>query len=164
MLKIEAQWDRQSPWAISPGNIPEAIVCHIGLKGVTIMRDEASPGKQCKVCEALNCERQAYTGGYCSRHYQQIRRNGRLTPEREYSKRGHYCKAASCQEPQAARGYCFRHYQQVRRHGRLTPERERIWGRTGCKVSGCPDAHVARGYCKHHYMSHYYLPRRQEVE
>ena len=35
--------------------------------------------------EAEDCEAEARTAGFCPRHYQQIRRHGRLTPEREYS-------------------------------------------------------------------------------
>ena len=113
-------------------------------------------------CKAQNCTRNARTAGYCPRHYQQIRRHGRLTPEREYQHRGDHCQAAGCQQPEVARGFCFRHYQQVRRYGRLTPERERIYGRKSCGVPGCNANHAARGYCKRHYMTDYYLPQRLE--
>ena len=110
------------------------------------------------LCVAQDCSRPARTAGYCPRHYQQVRRHGRLTPEREYKKRGTQCSVANCQEPQIAKEYCFRHYQQLRRYGRLTPERERIYGRQNCQVPGCADKHASRGYCKRHYMSEYYLP------
>ena len=113
-------------------------------------------------CNAPGCEREARTAGYCPRHYQQIRRHGRLTPEREYFQRGGQCKAHRCRQPEVARGYCFRHYQQIRRYGRLTPERERLYGRKHCSVAGCGERHAARGYCKRHYMSHYYLPRQAD--
>jgi hypothetical protein len=111
-------------------------------------------------CQAPDCLQQARTAGYCPRHYQQVRRHGRLTPEREYSQRGPTCCAKACNEPEVARGYCFRHYQQIRRYGRLTPERERVYGRQTCKIPGCDDKHAARGYCKRHYMTHYYLPQQ----
>lgn len=117
-------------------------------------------GKWYPVCKASGCSRHARTAGYCPRHYQQIRRHGRLTPEREYAQRGTVCSVERCQEDQVAKGYCFRHYQQIRRYGRLTPERERLYGRTVCQVDGCQEPHSARGYCKRHYMSEYYLPRR----
>ena len=123
------------------------------------MEKNVIKGKWQPVCKAEGCEYMARTNGYCPRHYQQIRRHGRLTPEREYHKRGTYCIVEQCQEPQIAKGYCFRHYQQIRRYGRLTPERERIYGRKGCQVAGCDEKHSARGYCKSHYMSIYYLPR-----
>lgn len=113
-------------------------------------------------CKAQGCERPARTAGYCPRHYQQIRRHGRLTPEREYHSRQGACQAQGCDHSEIARGYCFRHYQQVRRYGRLTPERERLYGRTHCQVPGCSARHAARGYCKKHYMQEYYLPRQGE--
>ena len=121
-------------------------------------------GKWYPVCKAPQCSRQARTAGYCPRHYQQVRRHGRLTPEREYAHRGNTCGVENCQEGQVAKGYCFRHYQQVRRYGRLTPERERLYGRSVCKVPGCDEKHSSRGYCKRHYMSEYYLPRRSTFE
>ena len=125
----------------------------------TVIRGKWKPG-----CKADGCDREARTTGYCPRHYQQIRRHGRLTPEREYHKRGDECVVDGCQEPQIAKGYCFRHYQQVRRYGRLTPERERVYGRQRCQVPGCEGKHSARGYCKRHYMSEFYLPRLAEAE
>ncbi len=108
-------------------------------------------------CRAPECGAGARTVGYCPKHYQQIRRHGRLTPEREYCSRGGVCVVGGC-----AKGLCFRHYQQIRRYGRLTPERERAYGRTGCRVPGCQEAHSSRGFCKRHYMSEYYLPLKQD--
>ena len=112
-------------------------------------------------CIAHYCDKAARTAGYCPRHYQQIRRHWRLTPEREYGQREGICQAVECQHVEVARGYCFRHYQQIRRYGRLTPEREREYGRKTCQVAGCPERHAARGYCKKHYMAEYYLPRQE---
>jgi hypothetical protein len=112
------------------------------------------------LCKADGCEMDARSSGFCPRHYQQIRRHGRLTPEREYGKRGSGCVVQGCGEEQAAKGYCFRHYQQVRRYGRLTPERERIYGRKLCLVPDCLEKHSSRGFCKKHYMSEYYLPKQ----
>ena len=116
-------------------------------------------GSSVEVCQAPGCRREARTAGFCPRHYQQMRRHGRLTPEREYQSRGPACTAEQCDKPQVAKGLCFRHYQQVRRYGRLTPERERAYGRTSCRIKGCQEPHSSRGYCKRHYMSDYYLPQ-----
>jgi hypothetical protein len=113
-------------------------------------------------CQAPHCGRASRTSGFCPKHYQQMRRHGRLTPEREYRSRGDGCSVDGCAREQIAKGLCFRHYQQIRRYGRLTPERERAYGRTGCRVPGCAQAHSSRGYCKRHYMSEYYLPRKQD--
>jgi len=80
-----------------------------------------------KTCGAPNCDQQAVSAGYCPRHYQQTRRYGRLTPEREYAvstAKQRYCSVSGCEELHISKGFCYRHYQQIRRHGRLTPERE----------------------------------------
>ena len=112
--------------------------------------------KSPRVCPVETCNATAEVAGLCPKHYQQIRRHGHLTPEREYRKRGTTCEAEGCSEAQTAKGYCFRHYQQVRRFGRLTPERERVYGRTHCSHPGCSEPHAARNYCKKHYRSEYY--------
>ena len=122
--------------------------------------DKVIKGKWRPLCRAHNCEQGERTAGYCPRHYQQVRRHGRLTPEREYGHRQGLCKAEDCSQAEVARGFCFRHYQQVRRYGRLTPERERVYGRTTCQMANCPERHAARGYCKKHYMQEFYLPRQ----
>ena len=56
------------------------------------------------------CDGPQVAKGYCFRHYQQMRRYGRLTPERErpYGRTG--CQAPGCCEPHSSRGYCKRHY------------------------------------------------------
>jgi hypothetical protein len=111
-----------------------------------------------KKCAANNCDQFARTVGMCPRHYQQMRRYGRLTPELEYQSRGDRCAAKGCEELPVARGHCARHYQQIRRYGRLTPERERNFNpKPSCMFPGCDAKHAARGYCKKHYMSEYYF-------
>ncbi len=110
-------------------------------------------------CMAPNCGNDARTNGYCPKHYRQIRRYGRLTPEREYSARPDACSVPGCGKRVIAKMLCFKHYQQVRRYGRLRPDKERTYGRTGCVVPGCTSPHLARGYCTRHYMSEYYSPR-----
>ena len=116
------------------------------------------PQSHADLCQAEHCSEKARSAGWCTRHYQQIRRHGRLTPESEHHPKGELCEAPDCDRQQIAKGYCFRHYQQVRRYGHLTPEREREYGRTACKVPGCQSAHAARGYCRRHYLSEYYIP------
>jgi len=102
-------------------------------------------------CSAELCSHDFYAKGYCKRHYTQILRHGRLTPERE---RGNdkTCSAATCDRK--AKGYlpyCRKHARQIKRHGRLTPEREKQYGNTGCLVSGCRWGHRSRGLCTKHY-------------
>ena len=71
-------------------------------------------------CKAAGCARQVSISGHCARHYQQVRKYGRLTPELEYSLGTDLvCGVQGCEAPRIAKGYCTRHYQQVRRRGRL---------------------------------------------
>ena len=80
-------------------------------------------------CKAPDCSAPVDASGSCWKHYQQIRRHGRLTPEREKgnleARKQRSCEAKGCEQPHTAKGYCARHYQQVKMHGRLTPESER---------------------------------------
>ncbi len=101
-------------------------------------------------CLAASCEAKHYAKGYCKKHYTQISRHGRLTPERE---RGvvRVCVAAGCGRTDTVGQYCRKHARQMRTHGRLTPEREHQMGNTGCRVRGCPNKHRAKGYCVKHY-------------
>ena len=55
------------------------------------MDDSLLKNKWRQVCKAETCQDLARTSGFCPRHYQQIRRRRRLTPERKYDKRGTQC-------------------------------------------------------------------------
>ena len=61
-------------------------------------------------CAAPGCARAQVAKGLCFRHYQQVRRRGRLTPERErtYGRKG--CRVPGCAGSHSSRGYCKRHY------------------------------------------------------
>jgi len=109
-------------------------------------------------CQAPECDRPARARGYCPRHYVQVHRYGRLTPEREHGQFNR-CQAEGCERKPVAHGYCGRHYQQIRRHGRLTPERENLTDQRVCRVAGCTEKYAARGFCKKHYMQQYYQGR-----
>ena len=74
--------------------------------------DKVIKGKWRPLCRAHNCEQGERTAGYCPRHYQQVRRHGRLTPERERVYGRTTCQIANCPERHAARGYCKKHYMQ----------------------------------------------------
>ena len=78
-----------------------------------------------QICSADACQRPTKSRGYCGRHYQQIRRHGRLPPEREYlcGSLTSECKVSGCANTWVAKGYCHRHYQQIRRHGHLMSEK-----------------------------------------
>lgn len=103
-----------------------------------------------RTCSATDCEARHYAKGYCKKHYAQILRHGKLTPERE---RGavRVCLVEGCGRTDTIKFYCRKHARQLRVHGRLTPEREHVVGLVGCRVKGCKEPHRAKGYCAVHY-------------
>jgi hypothetical protein len=110
----------------------------------------AAVAVQEKKCNVGDCDARHYAKKYCKKHYTQILRHGKLTPDRE---RGvvRVCKVKGCGRTDTIRWYCRKHARQIRVHGRLTPEREHLMGYEGCRVSGCKGEHRARGYCAKHY-------------
>lgn len=108
------------------------------------------PRRKQKACRLEGCRSRHYAKAYCKKHYTQVLRHGRLTPERE---RGviRICKAPGCSETDTIRYYCRKHARQIRVHGRLTPEREHNMNNEGCSEDGCSGAHRAKGLCAKHY-------------
>ena len=107
-------------------------------------------GRMMRKCTQLDCENKHYAKGFCKKHYTQLARHGRLTPERE---RGivRTCLVEGCARTDTIGQYCRKHARQIRTHGRLTPDREHQMGNTGCRVPGCANKHRAKGYCVKHY-------------
>lgn len=103
-----------------------------------------------RVCSVAGCTARHYAQDYCKKHYAQVLRHGRLTPERE---RGEVrvCKVEGCDRTDTIKWYCRKHARQLRIHGRLTPEREHRLGVDGCQVARCAQPHRAKGYCAKHY-------------
>jgi hypothetical protein len=85
-----------------------------------------------KLCSVLKCENTAHARGLCDKHRTQIRRHGRLTPERELGqpRPKQPCTVEACDSHRVARGLCSRHYSQVRRHGHVLPDRQRARSRS----------------------------------
>ena len=79
------------------------------------MESQIIEGSWRLVCRAEDCNAEARTTGFCPRHYQQIRRHGRLTPEREYSKRNGSCGVDGCEEGQVAKAVVVRTKKEYRR-------------------------------------------------
>lgn len=121
-----------------------------------------------KICSAPNCAARHYANGICKRHYTQMQRHGRLTPETERPQVRPNCAADGCKRTSLGRvkgeWYCQRHMRQIQVHGRLTPEREHVMGRTRCKVHGCTDPHRARGLCAKHYNGRRWLEIKKIVK
>jgi hypothetical protein len=101
-------------------------------------------------CKAKGCEQRHYAKGFCKKHWTQVARHGKLTPE---SERGvvRVCKAKGCGRTDTIRWYCRKHARQIHVHGRLTPELEHLMGFEGCRVPRCKNEHRARGLCAKHY-------------
>lgn len=72
-------------------------------------------------CKVPNCEQPATAKGYCSKHYHQIVRHGKLTPERERMRYAptDICCVDGCKNRPKARGYCDKHYRQIRIYGKI---------------------------------------------
>ncbi len=66
-------------------------------------------------CSVSYCEnKQTGSKGFCSKHYVQMHRNGRITDR--LSKE---CIIEGCSKKRVAHGYCHRHIQQIRKHGKV---------------------------------------------
>jgi len=96
-----------------------------------------------KACTALNCNRPAKTKGFCKKHYESLRKYGRLEPIRAKNK-GAKCAAGPCDRPAAKRGWCIEHYGRWQRHGnpdagRVSPDTLRAWivGRVSTTSDEC---------------------------
>src|SRR4051794_31623494 len=64
-------------------------------------------------CAVGSCEARHYAKEYCKKHYTQILRHGKLTPDRE---RGvvRECKAQGCDRTDTIKWYCRKHARQIR--------------------------------------------------
>jgi len=61
-------------------------------------------------CAAPNCERKSVIISHCHKHYMQIRRHGKLTPEKEHTPQIGLCNVPSCIRNKVTKGYCGSHY------------------------------------------------------
>jgi hypothetical protein len=90
--------------------------------------------------------------GYCTRHYKQIRRHGRTTPEREH--RDH-CIALGCEQKHKAHGYCAKHLKQLLTNGNIKSQESP----SKCAIIECNKKSAEYGLCQQHllyYQSMYF--------
>lgn len=73
----------------------------------------------CKACKVDGCNDKYYAKGYCSKHYQQIKRYGSISSDGR-RKSNKTCSVEGCDGKHHAHGYCRRHYEQIKRHGCIT--------------------------------------------
>lgn len=67
-------------------------------------------------CLIDDCDRRYYSRGYCSKHYQWMKKHQpeRLAPLRTPTTG---CKVDDCAEPHKAKGYCIAHYDKLKTYG-----------------------------------------------
>lgn len=105
-------------------------------------------------CDFPNCTNVRKARGYCSRHYEEIRRGGRPTAARPRGGRQINvgpCENSGCDRPQHIRHLCARHYRYLRLNGTpedpIRPKRPSV----PCAFAACEGNAKARGLCLTHY-------------
>jgi len=102
-----------------------------------------------KTCSVEECDRNEtnsrITKGYCSRHYTQIRRHGRILVA---GPRPDKCKIMGCDEKNHSYGYCRKHAYKLRTEGYLQESKVKKYP---CKIEGCNRPHNSHGYCQRHF-------------
>jgi len=112
-----------------------------------------------KICKVERCDRGTYAKGYCNKHYNQMKRNGKiLKKENEliFSSTG-VCKVVGCNEKSVAKCYCLKHYQRWKKHG--DPTKGAFKSKGICSVDWCNESHAANSYCKKHWTQMYRIGR-----
>jgi hypothetical protein len=69
-------------------------------------------------CIVEGCNNKYKAKGYCNKHYHQVERHGKITPEKEHN-RYSKCLVEECNRKPEAHGYCNTHYEQIRKHGKI---------------------------------------------
>jgi len=103
-----------------------------------------------RACCADGCRVPSRSKGYCARHYKQLLRHGRLTPDREQRKG---CRINGCGNDHKARGYCSKHYKELMARGCISNNGK--IKEPFCWVSSCQNDPGERGLCDEHY-AHYH--------
>ena len=114
-------------------------------------------------CSIPTCKHDAFSGGYCSAHYQRIRRGWDADemdiPVRDYEKKiSSICSAEGCKNPNDSRGLCVKHYQERKRNvlkngqaAAVQSKRRSIHIQRYCTFPGCERHYFAKGFCSTHY-------------
>lgn len=108
-------------------------------------------------CSYTGCDKNSRTRGFCSAHYERLRKYGDpsvvMPPSPPPTLRKHWtCQVQDCKEPHLARGMCNAHYRRWRKYGDPTARFERP---TECAVDGCTEPPRGHGWCRRHYLRWY---------
>lgn len=115
-------------------------------------------------CTVEGCNNIKKTKYYCDKHYTQIVRHGRLTPEREYKKEKAICSIENCDKKVYAKILCRWHWMLQRKQKR---QEEFDLGNQDikiCKVDSCNEIVLAKGYCRRHYKQYYTNGKITQIE
>ena len=74
-------------------------------------------------CKIENCEGKHHARGLCSKHYQKVRKEGKLEKHERQSRQVNPCSVSGCKEKYHCKGYCLNHYRRWQRNGDLTHHR-----------------------------------------
>lgn len=99
-------------------------------------------------CSLDECENLAITRGYCSAHYQKLRRKGIITNIQPVKVSGS-CLVEGCEKPVRAKQLCATHYNHFRRTGKIV--RDPYTYELDCLVDECTNKRRSNGFCTKHY-------------
>jgi len=106
-----------------------------------------------RTCADEDCDRPVIARGVCTKHYQQLKAQGGLTPLPK-PERGQ-CSVETCDLPERVRGLCNGHYKRFSATGDVqadVPLQKKRRGYTEpCSEPGCGEPQAAKGLCKKHY-------------
>lgn len=68
-------------------------------------------------CSVEGCERPKVAGGWCSGHYQQVKKWGSIQGPLRPQRIAGPCMVDGCPDPRRGHGYCNKHYQRWKQHG-----------------------------------------------
>lgn len=97
-------------------------------------------------CLVEDCSQPNKSLGYCSAHYQALRRST------DTNLSGKTCSTTGCDRPHSAQGYCRKCYARLRKLPEdKRPFKVRNRERGTCNIPSCGRPHAASGYCDIHY-------------
>lgn len=73
-----------------------------------------------RVCSVEGCNGKVNAKGMCDKHYRQVKKHGKIMPDRTVYKEGTKCIVEGCDCTKIlAKGMCNKHYKQMYRHGKI---------------------------------------------
>lgn len=103
------------------------------------------------MCLVDGCEKQEKCRGYCSKHYEKLRKYGSPLAGKENIARipGETCCVDGCSTIAVYKGMCRKHYVADKKYG--SPLISKRKGRGKCIVDGCNGARHGSYFCDKHY-------------